>query len=87
MEEAELKKIARIARMEIGRKELEGLEKDIDDILEWASQLKRLKVHQLKGKGSDKKFRDDKTERCEPEPILENFPKKRGRFLEVPRSL
>jgi len=82
-----LERVSKIAKIGLNEDELKILEKDANEILKWAEQLKDLE--KIKNPDEDFKevFRPDLVEISNPKEIIDNFPKDRKRFLEVPRSL
>ena len=85
MDTEEARKVARLARVDISEAEMESLVSDAKAILKWAEQLEGVCGEAPKRETGE--LRDDIPQEFGPGPITENFPRKTGTHLEVPRSL
>jgi len=87
----DLYRLSWIAKISLSENEKKELEKEIQDILNNFKKIQELNVQQEEFESislSNQSYRDDsEPERFDEHIIIENFPKKEGKKLEVPRLL
>ncbi len=87
----ELEHIAKIARIALTEEEMNELLPQFNEILQLLERVKQLPLAEATAivmTDNDSEFREDVVEPFEdPDLIVEQFPKKRGRYAEVPPNL
>jgi len=77
----EVKKLALLARIEMDKKELEELQKDLGAILDYVGQLKKAPVKEIKTSAMlNNVFRED-------EPVIDESEIKKGDYIKVKHIL
>ena len=89
IDKKELKHLADLARIELKESEQEKLLQDLGGILNYVEELKELGTDNIEpmAGGTDVKnaFRADEIGgRLQAEPVVEEFPEKKGRQLKIP---
>ena len=92
LEEKEVYHIAKLARLELNREELEAMRSDLSQILNYVDKLKEVDIagvlpttHVLEVKNV---WREDEVKKREKrENLLREFPERKDDFLRVPRVL
>lgn len=88
-----LKYLANLAKIKIPEKDEEKLQKNLEEILNYFEQLKKLDTSMIEpmtgGTFQKNIFRDDQADvrkeiNATSEDIIEAFPEKQGNFLKVP---
>lgn len=87
MKREEVERVASFCRIELGEKEKERLEEEMESILEWAEELEELKLKEEVGEEAEGSLREDKGREKDYHLILEEFPKSKDRKLKVPKNL
>jgi len=90
VDEATVRRIARLARIKVGEVEAKALEKELSAILEWIRQLDEVDTRQVEPMtrvvAVTLKMRKDAVREGEiPEAILANAPEREGDFFVVPK--
>ncbi len=87
----DIEKLAWIAKVKLDEKEKEELKKEIEKILEAFKKIQEVDTSDVEFESislSNQMFRDDsEPEKFDENKIIQNFPKKEGKKLEVPRFL
>ncbi len=85
-----IENLAALARLELAEKEKEGLLSDMDSILGYVKQIKKVKIKEVKPEYDLKNiWREDEPEQREfsKELIISQFPDSRDKFLKVKKIL
>jgi aspartyl-tRNA(Asn)/glutamyl-tRNA(Gln) amidotransferase subunit C len=90
VDEATVRRIARLARIKVTDEEAKALEKEISGILDWVKQLDEVDVGNVEPMTRvipmTLRKRDDKVTDGEiPEQVLANAPQREGDFFVVPK--
>jgi aspartyl-tRNA(Asn)/glutamyl-tRNA(Gln) amidotransferase subunit C len=90
VDEATVRRIARLARIKVTDEEARALEKELSGILDWVKQLDEVDVGNVEPMTRvipmTLKKRDDKVTDGEiPEQVLANAPQREGDFFVVPK--
>jgi len=90
VDEATVRRIARLARIKVTDQEAKALEKEISGILDWVKQLDEVDVANVEPMTRvtpmTLRKRDDKVTDGEiPEQVLANAPQREGNFFVVPK--
>ncbi len=87
----ELEHVAKIARIALSEEEVNELLPQFNDILQLLDRVRQLPLAEATAivmTDNESEFREDVVERFEDsDAIVEQFPKKRGRYAEVPPNL
>jgi aspartyl-tRNA(Asn)/glutamyl-tRNA(Gln) amidotransferase subunit C len=99
LDKDKVKYLAELAKIELDDKQIESLLKDLNQILDYVSQIQNLDLRDVEpmigGPFSELILREDvervgeeKVENSKiVEQIIENFPDRQGRYLKVPKVL
>ncbi len=90
MDIKDVENLAELARLELSNTEKEELLKDMKSILAYVGQVEKAKAGESKGEnGNHNVWREDASlgRDYSPEAIVEQFPKKDGRYLKVKKIL
>ncbi len=86
-----VKKIANLSKINLSDKELENLKHELNKILDWVDDLKKVDTKMVEPMLSvfneNMKMRDDKVEPTNADEILSNAPDKKERFFVVPKVI
>ena len=90
VDEATVRRIARLARIKVTAQEAKALETEISGILDWVKQLDEVDVANVEPMTrvipmTLKKREDTVTDGEIPEQVLANAPKREGDFFVVPK--
>jgi aspartyl-tRNA(Asn)/glutamyl-tRNA(Gln) amidotransferase subunit C len=90
VDEATVRRIARLARIKVTDAEAKALEKELSGILDWVKQLDEVDVGNVEPMTrvipmTLKKREDTVTDGEIPEQVLANAPKREGDFFVVPK--
>jgi len=90
LSEEEIRHIAKIARIALKEEEIQTFQSQFEEIFELLSNVKELKLedaHAYTVLDVHSVFREDETAKSEPEPILQNAPRRKERYFVVPKNL
>ena len=86
-----VKKIANLSKINLSDKELENLKHELNKILDWVDDLKKVDTKMVEPMLSvfneNMKMRDDKVELTNTDEILSNAPDKKESFFVVPKVI
>jgi len=86
-----VKKIANLSKINLSDKELENLKHELNKILDWVDDLKKVDTKMVEPMLSvfneNMKMRDDKVELTKTDEILSNAPDKKENFFVVPKVI
>tara|TARA_B100000941_G_scaffold287330_2_gene262319 strand:- start:123 stop:407 length:285 start_codon:yes stop_codon:yes gene_type:complete len=86
-----VKKIANLSKINLSDKELENLKHELNKILDWVDDLKKVDTKMVEPMLSvfneNMKMRDDKVELTNTDEILSNAPDKKENFFVVPKVI
>ena len=86
-----VKKIANLSKINLSDKELENLKHELNKILDWVDDLKKVDTKMVEPMLSvfneNMKMRDDKVEQTKTNEILSNAPEKKENFFVVPKVI
>tara|TARA_B100000989_G_scaffold254583_1_gene203306 strand:+ start:562 stop:846 length:285 start_codon:yes stop_codon:yes gene_type:complete len=86
-----VKKIANLSKINLSDAELENLKYELNKILDWVDDLKKIDTSQVEPMLSvfdeNMKMREDKVEQTKSDEILSNAPEKKESFFVVPKVI
>ena len=86
-----VKKIANLSKINLSDAELENLKYELNKILDWVDDLKKIDTSQVEPMLSvfdeNMKMREDKVEQTKSDEILLNAPEKKENFFVVPKVI
>ena len=86
-----VKKIANLSKINLSDKELENLKHELNKILDWVDDLKKVDTKMVEPMLSvfneNMKTREDKVEQTKTNEILSNAPEKKENFFVVPKVI
>ena len=86
-----VKKIANLSKINLSDKELENLKHELNKILDWVDDLKKVDTKMVEPMLSvfneNMTMRDDKVELTNTDEILSNAPDKKENFFVVPKVI
>ena len=86
-----VKKIANLSKINLSDKELENLKHELNKILDWVDDLKKVDTKMVEPMLSvfneNMKMREDKVEQTKTNEILSNAPEKKENFFVVPKVI
>ena len=86
-----VKKIANLSKINLSDKELENLKHELNKILDWVDDLKKVDTTKVEPMLSvfneNMKMREDKVASTKTDEILSNAPEKKENFFVVPKVI
>ena len=88
-EKEELLKIAKLSELQLDDDEIKNFAQQLKTVLEYASQLENVKHQEtfFDRSYNVNVFREDKVKPTDSEPILDQAPKEKDTYFEVPKIL